>query len=272
MMIGMKQEHILVRAGCSIFSRRDLADPDAPWLVFSNSLMTDHTVWENQALHFGNRYNILRYDQRGHGRSDAPAAVTFEALSGDVEALLDAFSIEKCIYVGLSMGVPTGLTFAGRNPGRLAGLVLVDGQAATQPTGRQTWQGRIDFARENGMTAVADDTVGRWFSDDFVKSGGAEPLRQAAGRMRVEGYCACAAALQAYDFSGEAAALTVPVLLLAGANDGAMPSTMEALAKTIPGGRFETIPDAGHIPNVEQPDRFNAAMEAFLTRLILKTS
>lgn len=265
-------EHSLELAGCSIFSNRNLAKLDAPWLVFSNSLMTDHTIWDRQVAYFGGRYNMLRYDQRGHGRSDAPATVNFDELSDDVLGLLDAFDIERCVYVGLSMGVPTGLALAGKAPDRLTGMVLVDGQAATQPSGRHTWQDRIDFARANGMVAVANDTVQRWFAKQFVTSGGADSLRDKASAMRVEGYCACATALQSYDFRAEAKAVAAPVLLLAGANDGAMPRTMQALAETIGDGRFTEIADAGHIPNLEQPERFNAAMGDFLETLTLKTS
>ncbi|MBD0415615.1 alpha/beta fold hydrolase [Oryzicola mucosus] len=265
-------EQSLDFAGCSVYSRRDVANVDAPWLVFSNSLMTDHTIWDRQVAHFGGRYNILRYDQRGHGRSDAPTSVSFDELSDDVLALLEDFEIERCVYVGLSMGVPTGLALAGKAPDRLAGMVLVDGQAATQPSGRQTWQGRIDFARANGMAAVAEDTVQRWFAKEFVSSGGADALRDTASAMRLEGYCACATALQGYDFSAEARAVAAPVLLLAGANDGAMPVSMRALAETIDDSRFLEIANAGHIPNLEQPEQFNAALDHFLQTFDLKTS
>lgn len=258
-------QHFVEVGLCRISANVSALRPDAPWLVFSNSLMTDHTIWAAQQAHFAGRYNILTYDQRGHGRSDAPAKVSFTELSGDVLALLDHFDIASCIYVGLSMGVPTGLNFAAGNPDRVAAMILSDGQMATQPSGRQTWQARIDQARAKGMAHVADDTVARWFDPAFIASGGAETLRKAAGKMQVDGYCACAAALQDYDFTAAAAGLTVPVQLLAGANDGAMPTVMAAMAETIPGASLSVIEGAGHIPNVEKPEAFNQAMETFLT-------
>ena len=206
----------------------------------------------------------LQYDQRGHGRSDAPASVTFADLSGDVRALLDYFDIASCIYVGLSMGVPTGLNFAANNPDRVSAMILSDGQMATQPSGRQTWQARIDLARARGMPHIADDTVARWFDPAFIATGGAESLRQAAANMRLDGYCACAAVLQDYDFTAAASGLTVPVQLLAGANDGAMPAAMEKIAHFIPSANLSIMDGAGHIPNVEKPQAFNSAIEAFL--------
>ena len=87
--------------------------------------------------------------------------------------------------------------------------------------------------------------------------------RKAAAEMQVDGYCACAAALQDYDFTVAAAGLTVPVQLLAGANDGAMPTVMAAMAETIPGAKLSVIEGAGHIPNVEKPEAFNRALFEF---------
>lgn len=258
--------HFVESSGCTIHAVVSRIDEKAPWLVFSNSLMTDHTVWNRQAVHFSSHYNILRYDQRGHGQSDAPAQVSFDDLSGDVLTLLDHFGIDKVTYVGLSMGVPTGLAFAGQNPDRVERMVLSDGQMATQPSGRQTWQARIDAARANGMEWVADDTVKRWFAPEFVAAGGAEQLRAAAAAMSVTGYAACAGALQDYDFENEARNLQVPVLLLVGEKDGAMPSVMRDLQAAIKGAELKIIDGAGHIPNLEQPDQFNAFVADFLSK------
>lgn len=255
--------HFVSIGGCTIFAMVSRASAVAPWLVFSNSLMTDHTIWEAQARHFAG-YNILRYDQRGHGRSEVTQTVTFDQLSGDVLGLLDHFEIETCVYIGLSMGVPTGLNFARRNPHRLSRMVLSDGQMVTMPTGRQTWQSRIEAARANGMAWVADDTIARWFSPDFVAGGNVEKLRALASGQDVAGYCACATALQDYDFTSAAAGLGVPVLLLAGSNDGAMPQSMDVMAKTIANAQFALVEGAGHIPNFERPDEFNALVDAFL--------
>lgn len=248
---------------CPIFVSVAEAGGQAPWMVFSNSLMTDHRIWDAQVAHFAGRFNMLRYDQRGHGRSGVSETVDFDMLSGDALRLLDHFEIETCIYVGLSMGVPTGLNLTRQHPGRVSHMILSDGQMATQPAGRQTWQGRIDAARANGMPWVAGDTIQRWFAADFIAAGGAESMLASARQMQVEGYCACAAALQDYDFAAAAAGLTIPVQLLAGSNDGAMPQTMQVMAQTIPNARFNIIEGAGHIPNVEQPGRFNAAMDSF---------
>lgn len=265
-------DQLIDGGGCPIFVSVSNAAGDRPWLVFSNSLMTDRAIWDAQVQHFAQRFNILRYDQRGHGRSGLTGPVDFDVLSGDVLTLLDHFAIESCIYVGLSMGVPTGLNLAGKHPSRVSKLILSDGQMATLPTGRQVWQSRIDAARANGMGWVAEDTIRRWFAPEFVAAGRVDFMLESARNMQVEGYSACAAVLQGYDFVAVAGALSVPVQLLAGSNDGAMPQTMQVMAQTIPNAQFALIDGAGHIPNVEQPERFNQAMEAFLSPKGLKTN
>lgn len=255
--------HFVESAGIKLHAKVSILSNDAPWLLFSNSLMTDLAIWDHQAEHFSNRFNILRYDQRGHGQSEVVDAVNFADLSGDVLALVDHFDIEQVTYIGVSMGVPTGLAFAGANPDRVARMILSDGQMATQPTGRALWQTRIDAARENGMEWIADDTVSRWFSPEFVASGGAKKLRDRAAEMDVRGFCACAAALQDYNFETQARGLDVPVLLLAGERDGAMPQVMQTLKAAIKGAEFALVEDAGHIPNVEKAERFTALVAEF---------
>jgi len=95
--------------------------PGAPWIVFSNSLATTGAMWDEQAAALKTRYRVLRYDQRGHGATEAPAGrYPFDTLVADAVALLDALSIERAHFAGLSMGarprsgspssIPTGST------------------------------------------------------------------------------------------------------------------------------------------------------------------
>jgi 3-oxoadipate enol-lactonase len=236
-----------------------------PWIVFSNSLLTDLTLWDVQAEALSDHYNILRYDQRGHGGTSVPAEpCTFEQLGSDALALIEHFEIGKCTFVGLSMGIPTALWIYERQPDRIARLVLCDGQAATAPTGAQTWKERIETARAVGMAEVARQTCERWFSEEFMASGRAAKAEEIIRSMALEGYVACARALQAYDFRRVLAEIAVPTLLMAGANDGTMPTTMSQLAEAIPGAVMKIIPDAGHIPNFEQPEIFNRHLLAFV--------
>jgi 3-oxoadipate enol-lactonase len=82
----------------------------APWLVLSNSLATNLTMWDEQARELGRSFRVLRYDQRGHGGSEATGGrYTFDLLIADALALMDALAIGKAHFAGLSMGGATAL-------------------------------------------------------------------------------------------------------------------------------------------------------------------
>jgi 3-oxoadipate enol-lactonase len=238
----------------------------APWVIFSNSLATNGTIWDSQAAALAGRFNVLRYDQRGHGNSDvAEAAVDFARLAADVVALLDHCEIARAAFVGLSMGVPTGLAAYARAPQRFTGLILSDGQAKTAPGGQTQWRERIDAAKAQGMAALGESTARRWLADS------ASPLLAGLAEMiaatPLDGYTACAGALAAFDLEAVLGSITVPVLLIAGEADGRMPETMRDMAGRIGDACFATVPGAGHVPCYERPGAFNALMLPFLESL-----
>ncbi|SHJ87191.1 3-oxoadipate enol-lactonase [Roseomonas rosea] len=259
----MASEQFVRVNGLSFRCRLD-GPEGAPALVFSNSLLTDLTLWDAQVAAFAGRYRILRYDQRGHGGTEVPPEpATLDRLTEDAAALLRHFGLAGTTFVGVSMGAATALCLAARAPELVAAVLASDGQAATAPGGAQAWQERIDLARENGMPAFAEATLRRWFSPASTASGNPAiaRVREMIQATPEAGFVACARALQAYDIRAELPHLRQPVLLVAGAADGAMPQTMRGMAEVIPNARFVEIPDAGHLPCIETPDAFNAALE-----------
>ena len=114
--------------GIQLFYRIDAtAGSDAPWLVLSNSLGADVSMWTPQVETLAAKYRVLRYDTRGHGRSDAPKGpYTLSQLVGDVIGLLDALGVKRAHYCGLSMGGLTGIALAARHPERFERVVLVE--------------------------------------------------------------------------------------------------------------------------------------------------
>lgn len=255
--------------GLSFRCRIDGEDKDAPWLVFSNSLVTNLAIWDAQADVLGKTFRILRYDQRGHGGTSVPTApITFEQLGADALALLDHFGIERCTFIGLSMGVPTGLHLVSSHPERVERLVLCDGQSKTAATGSNVWAQRIAHAREDGMGAVADATLERWFPADFIADGRAEKVREMVASTPLDGFAGCAGALQNYNFDHALAAIDVPTMLVVGERDGGMPVSMRTVRDAIKGASLVEIPDAGHIPNFEQPEAFNRVLSDFLGKTL----
>ncbi|MCQ8781897.1 alpha/beta fold hydrolase [Mangrovibrevibacter kandeliae] len=263
----MARETTVAVPGTEIFCRIDGAGADAPWIVFSNSLVTDLTIWDAQVEALQDRFRILRYDQRGHGRTPPGAsAPDLPRLGADLHAVLDHVGIDRCSFVGLSMGVPTGLAAYGARPARFERLVLSDGQAKTAPTGAATWAGRIAYARENGMDGYAADTAQRWLQPEAAAGPKGERLRAMVAATPLEGFVHGATALQSYDHVADVARITCPLLVIAGAEDGAMPKSMRASFGDVPGVAVEIIDGAGHVPNFEQPEAFNAALRHFLDR------
>jgi 3-oxoadipate enol-lactonase len=190
-----------------------------PWLVFSNSLLTNLAMWDAQVAALQGHFRILRYDQRGHGGTGIPPRpATFERLADDAAALLAHFRITRAVFIGLSMGGATALNLAIRHPERLGGIVVCDSQARSPASSRAAWDERIALARAEGMPTLARATVERWFRPAFVASG-APVLAEVVGMIEataIDGFAACAYALQDYDFSPDLVRLRVPTLLVVG--------------------------------------------------------
>lgn len=261
----MTAAHHIEVDGLTFNCRIDGGPSTAPWLIFSNSLVTDLTVWDSQVEALKRDFRILRYDQRGHGGTDVPALPpTFAQLAGDVLALADAFEIDRFSFVGLSMGVPTGLHLIAEHPERVERLVCCDGQTRTAPGGAKGWDERMAYAREHGMEAFAELMAERWFAPEFLTSPAAARVRAMIAATPLEGFAACARTLQDYHYEHVLDAIAVPTLLLVGERDGNMPVNMQRMADAIADASLVQIPDAGHIPNVENADAFTAALREFL--------
>lgn len=241
----------------------------APWLAFSNSLMTDLSLWDRQAAAFSGRYRVLRYDQRGHGGSAVPGTdCRFDRLVGDLEALFDHFAIARAAVIGVSMGGVTALGFAARHPRRVAGVAVCDCGGGATAAGARAWEERIVLARAGGMAALVEPTVRRWFTPETVAAGGPalDAVRRMIGATPLDGFVRGARALQDYDVRDWPAMLRCPALFLAGAEDGALPAALRAMAEAAPDAAFTAVPDAGHLPNVERPAAFDAALAGLLDR------
>ena len=242
----------------------------APWMVFSNSLSVNLSLWDAQVAAFSPRFRFLRYDQRGHGDSDPPAGdLSMEDLADDLLALLDHFNVDKAVLVGVSMGCTTVLRCAARAPFRCLGVVGCDGQWRATPGSAAMWEERFAVVRQGGMEAMAEPTVRRWFQPGFFSEhpAVAQKVKAMVAAAKPEGYFACGKALQEYDFSADYPDLAVPALFLAGAQDGDMPRIMREMADATPGSRLQIIDNCGHLPNVEQPALFFRAVDEFVREL-----
>ncbi len=225
-------------------------------------------MWDPQIEVLTGAHQVLRYDTRGHGGSDAPEGpYSFDDLVGDVLGLMDAKDIDRADFMGLSMGGMTGLGLAIHHGDRVSRVVCADGRADAPELFRAMWDQRIAAVEGGGLEAIVDGTLATWFTEAWraANPDGVAAVREMIVSNNPAGYIACCRALQGLDYLRHLGKAKVPVLFVGGSEDkGASPETMREMAAATPGGVFHEIADAAHVANINQPDAYNAAIAEFL--------
>ena len=234
----------------------------APVLVLSSSLGTTLEAWEPQLGPLAKHFRVVRYDRRGHGRSPvATGATTLDDLGGDLIELLDGLAFERVSFCGISLGGVEGMWLALNAPERVERLALCCTAPSFPP--RQGWVDRAAAVRADGMGAIVDAVLGRWFRPVFQAARPDVVARFRALLLSTppEGYAACCDALADADLTARIGGIAAPTLVLTGSDDlGVPPASGEALAAAIPGARHTVVEGAAHIASVEQADSFTAAL------------
>ncbi|MDO5631226.1 MAG: 3-oxoadipate enol-lactonase [Paracoccus sp. (in: a-proteobacteria)] len=244
----------------------DQGPQDAPALVFANSLGTDLRLWDALIPHLPGGLRLIRYDKRGHGLSEeTPGPYNIDLLADDAAALIAHLGVTRPVFVGLSIGGLIGQSLALRHGG-LAGLVISNSAAKIGET--DMWNARVQTIRQGGITAISAATMERWFSPDFRNTPALGLWQRMLERQPVQGYIACCQAIAAADYRADAPTLDLPVHLIGGGLDGAMPpEIVQATAALIPGADYTEIKGAGHLPCVESPAEYAAILTRFLQRI-----
>lgn len=239
-------------------------DAGAPAVFMAHSILSSSAMWQTQARLLASRgWQVLCADARGHGGSVAhDAHFGMQQLMGDSVAVLDALGIEKVHYVGLSLGGMSGFGLALEHPERVTSLCLCDARADMPPEASAPWDERIAIAEREGCAALAVPTLERWFGRAFLY---AHPdterfLLQVAASTSVNGFIGCARAIQGLDYLDRLSNIASPTTLIVGANDGVLPQAMAEIQQRIAGSVLEVIPQAGHLPNIDQPAAFDEAL------------
>lgn len=245
---------------------RDEGPRDGRVVMFANSLGTDLRVWDALLPLLPPGLRIVRFDKRGHGLSGAPPApYAMDQLVSDAEALCDGLGLRDVTFVGLSIGGLIGQGLAAKRPDLVRALVLMDTAAKIGTAGM--WQDRIDKIRADGIASLEGPIMERWFTAPF-RAGNPEFAlwSNMLTRTTVEGYVGCCAAIAGADLTESTRGLALPVLALAGDEDGSTPPDLVRATAALCGAEFHLIPGAGHIPCVEQPAATAAHVTAFLER------
>jgi len=242
---------------------------DAPVLVLASSLGTTLQMWEAQAGALRERFRLVRYDHRGHGGSEVPPGpYTLDDLGRDALALLDSLGIERFSFCGLSLGGMVGMWVASEAPERVERLVLCCTSARLEPG---PWEARARTVRKEGMGAISETVVQRWFTPRFREEH-PEVVRWAIGMLEgtpPEGYAGCCEAIRDMDLRGRLGSIRASTLVISGSDDPATPTEhAERIASSVPGARLAVIPHSAHLANVEQPEAVTGEILAHLSPIV----
>ena len=241
---------------------------DGPAVILVNSLLTNHHIWDeavSQLTQMFPGYRWVMYNARGYS-SDPVQDITVDTLTDDLVELMDGLGIEKCFAViGVSLGGIIALNVATRYPSRLERFVACDCNAMPTAANTKAWRERQDLAARS-WHELADQTVARWFTPKSVsaQSRGLSSVKDMILSANKNGFVRCVDALCDFDLTGKIQDIHLPGLLVVGAEDGKLPEAMGRFSKTIPNCKFETIPDTGHLPMVEDPRAFVHAVRSIL--------
>jgi pimeloyl-ACP methyl ester carboxylesterase len=246
-----------------------------PTLVLAHGFAGSARNFGPQARALRDRNRVVRYDARGHARSEAPrdpAAYTPATLAEDMGRVLDHVGAEQAVVGGLSMGAGMALRFALAHPERVRGLVLAafpPGPAektsvtaaahafadAIERDGLEAAGARYVWGPGSGLDAEAAKLVRRGFLE-HPPHGLANTLRGGiAEQPSVD------------ELAPQLATLRQPALVIAGARDRMSFASSRELANTLPNARFVSVAGAGHVVNLARPAEFNAALAEFLDGL-----
>jgi 3-oxoadipate enol-lactonase len=237
-------------------------------VVLIHALGTSLRSWDRVVPVLEKRYRVVRYDYRGHGRSEKPAGpASLPLLASDLRALLQAFGFAQVHIVGLAVGAMIALQFAVDHRGRASGLVLADTRSAIDRSAAAYNEGRAELVERGGMRAAVDQTIERAFAPGF-----AERRSEALAAFRGEflandphGYASISRALSSFHVTDRLPEIDCPTLLLTGEMDRLCPpAEAAAMQPRLPKVTLEILPGVGHFSAVEAPEAFAERTLAFL--------
>lgn len=250
-------------------------DGDGPTVVLAHGFGGSARNFGPQMRVLRDRYRVVRYDARGHARSEAPhepAAYTPATFTDDMRRVLDEVGAQRAVAGGLSMGAGVALRFAVAHPARVRGLVLCAFPAgADDPDG---FAGKaLRFAEtieRHGLEVAGEGYV--WGPNTRLDRNAVRFVRQGFLEHPAHGLALALRGVVAHQpavaaMAADLARVACPVLIVVGSEDGPSLRACRALAGALPEARLAVVPGAGHVVNLQNPDEVSALMDEFLGEL-----
>ncbi len=252
-------------------------------LVLAHGLGGDLTMWLPQVPVISERYRVITWDCRGHGRSEVTEdGYSIESFVDDQYKLLQYLGVEKAYVGGLSMGGLIAWAFALTHPEMVTALILsdtaginigVDEESRRQLTDMFMTTAKIAEKRGRGG-AMADEAIKLMFCAQFIQNNPEiiamvkERIANSSGigfARTIRGIFGTEVKTQETNIAQLLATIKSPTLVLVGEEDVLTPvPTAEALSRAIPGSRLHIIKGSGHVPNIEQTEEWNRVVMDFL--------
>jgi pimeloyl-ACP methyl ester carboxylesterase len=235
-----------------------------PAVLLTHGFSATGEMWRGQVAALKDRFTVITWDMRGHGRSDYPgdqSAYSEAATVADMAAILDAMGVERAVIGGLSLGGYMSLAFHLVHPGRTQALLIID-----------TGPGYKNDEARDGWNANAIRRAERYEAEGLGDLSRASAEVRAASHSDATGLARAARGMLTQRDARvieSLPAIGVPSIVIVGENDTPFLAASDYMAAKIPGAKKAVIPNAGHAANIDNPEAFNVALEDFLDSLSL---
>lgn len=236
-------------------------------LLMLHGLGLDLRLWDSIVPLLPPWLCLVRCDLRGHGLSDAPPPpYAMGALVRDAERLLTHLGLRDAVVLGHALGGMVAQALAVKRLDLVRALVLSN--TAARIGAPSVWDDHLRRLRAGGLAAIAEDAMQRRFSRGFRAGPEAAAWRHMLIRTPQDGYEGCAMAMAGTDLLTPTSGLRLPVLGIAGSEDGVTPPDLvrETVA-LVPGSRMALIRGAGHLPCIEKPEAYASILTQFLKEI-----
>ena len=238
-------------------------------LLVCHSLGANNHLWDRQVALFKGSHKIIRLDLRGHGQSDIfRTPYSIEMLAKDVLQLLDHLNVQRCSFIGLSLGSMIGLWLAVNETHRFSQMVLAGASASVQKSA--AFDQRIAKIQKHGLDSMFDELNQRWYTSNFVANNldVVSMVRRMVSATAKSGYIGATMAVRDFDILEELPKIDIKILLITGAEDKATPiEEAQAIVATCNNSKLFIIENASHLAILEQPEIFDAAMVNFINKV-----
>lgn len=238
-------------------------------LVLLHSLLTDRSAFDLVVPALAKTRRLTLVNLPGYGAS-SPAGPDVEDYADRIAALIAAMRLPKQTDVlGNGFGGFIATALAARHGDEFDRLVVADALAGFPEPAKQPLRALADKAAQDGMAGVLDVAIRRMFPEAFIAAHSQLVAERRRALEKADAACfrtACLA-LARLDFAPILANIRNPALVMVGVLDQTTPPALaRELAAKIPGAKFLAVPDCGHCPQIEKPEAFVAAVNAFLPR------